>query len=103
MVQQIGRRILQSNDLQSKKAVMNEEQLEYKFIKEIFDKRRLSSDFHKTSDGTVLIGEQKSCDSSDVCIFDRCIYDKITYHSKLYTRSKKTINYYVQLNDKRIV
>ncbi|XP_057330917.1 uncharacterized protein LOC130671204 [Microplitis mediator] len=74
------------------------------FCKTILNKRKeVTKKFIKTDDGVVLIKDSKE-DSTDTLkkYYSRCVYNNTMYHSKLYTKTKKTNNRIVRLEGDRI-
>ena len=74
------------------------------FIQSLFQKEELKTDYCVSGEGTIMMGETNSNSRiGDIRIFDRCYHKKVQYQSKIYIRPKKTINYFAQLNDGKIV
>lgn len=103
VVQQIARKALQLIDVKSKLAIEKNSEIEYLFISELFKKKSLPKQFCVSDEGSLFIGEKGDSHDSGVRDFDRVFHKKSMYQSLLYTRPKKTINYYAQLNTDAIV
>ena len=102
VVNQIARRILLLNEIKRKMATTKKSQDENLFIQELFENEDLKKDYCVSDEGTMMMGEQESM-CNNVRTFDRCYHKKCKYESKIYSRPRKTMSYFAQLEDDQIV
>lgn len=101
VMQQIVNRTLQINQVKNN-FIGVEEKNTWSYCKNLFQYRRISSNYERSVEGAILISnsvEQNSIYNK----YNRIIYKETVFHSTSYSRPKKTDNTVVQLENSEIV
>lgn len=108
LYQQISKKLLQLRTFQGELTSNSTGSSEkaYSFCKEILQYRKVKHAHENNGSNAIFIGFEASLmdpELPNVRYFNRCIYSGAIYHSKLYTRPKKTNDTVVLMKNKKIV